>query len=89
MQNKDLNKEPLVDNQLPQSYTSENGYAVFINSSSLNPDTESNRISTSKYQWYSFFPKMLTVIHYFILLFEYQPKIPTGLKRIIQSKVIA
>ena len=59
MQNKDLNKEPLVDNQPPQSYTSENGYAVFINSSSLNPDTESNRISTSKYQWYSFFPKML------------------------------
>ena len=51
--------EPLLKKKDNISYNSDNGYAVFINSSTLNSDTETNKISTSKYQWYSFFPKML------------------------------
>ena len=37
-----------------------NYYVVFMNNNLLNDNsTETNKISTSKYEWFNFFPKML------------------------------
>ena len=42
----------------PLSASSSSSYAVFLNNPQFNPKTP-NKISTSKYQWNSFLPKML------------------------------
>ena len=45
------------NSNLIEENNNENLYLIFINSQKNNP-SEKNKISTSKYQWNTFFPKM-------------------------------
>ena len=58
------NKKPvIINNENKKSNDSNdhnNYYVVFMNNNLLNDNsTETNKISTSKYEWFNFFPKML------------------------------
>ena len=50
-----------MSTDLEQKTEEEELYTVYINNPELDDKEENNMISTSKYKWYTFFPKSLLV----------------------------